>query len=89
MGIQPARVEPKFPLLVVESPGPSPGEECHGQANRRTADAHLLGRVRREHHLRRNPASLKKAEAVEGHARGALRWPRGGPEAVMLGAYGG
>jgi hypothetical protein len=23
------------------------------------------------------------------HARGALRWPRRGPEAMMLGAYGG
>jgi hypothetical protein len=31
----------------------------HGQANRRTAAAHLLGRVCRGHHICRNPAPLK------------------------------
>jgi hypothetical protein len=59
MGIQP-RVEPKFPFLVVGVSGTFSGGGPHGQANRRTAAAHLLGRVRRGHHVRRNPAPLKK-----------------------------
>jgi hypothetical protein len=44
---------------LLESPGPSPGGGRHGQANRRTAAAHLLGRVCRGHHICRNPAPLK------------------------------
>jgi hypothetical protein len=64
------RLEPKFPLLVVGVSGPSPGEDVHGQANRRTAAAHLLGRVRRGHHVRRNPAPLEKQKHRWGRARG-------------------
>jgi hypothetical protein len=37
---------------------PRPWGGRHSQANRRTANADLLGRVRRRHHVRRNPAPL-------------------------------
>jgi len=56
-------VEPKFLLLVIGVSGTFSGEDFGGQANRRTAAAHLLGRIRRGHHVRRSPASLKKCKA--------------------------
>ena len=85
------RVEPRFPLLVVGVSGTFSGGGRHGQANRRTAAADLLGRVRRGHHVRRNPAPLTKQKQSMGHARAVAPspCPRGGLEAVVLDAYGG
>jgi hypothetical protein len=60
---------------LLECPAFSGGGR-RGQANRRTAAAHLLGRVRRGHHVRRNLAPLKKQKQSMGHARAVL-WPPG------------
>jgi hypothetical protein len=62
---------------LLESPGPF-GEGCHGQASRRTAAAHLLGWVRRGHHVRHNPATLKSRWMRARYpALPARRGPRG------------
>jgi hypothetical protein len=47
------------------------GEETSWSGNRRTAAAHLLRRVHRGHHVRRNPAPLTKQKQSRGHARAA------------------
>jgi hypothetical protein len=60
MGACASTVEPRFPLLVVGFSGTHSWGGRHGQANRRTAAAELLGRVRRGHNVRRNSAPLAK-----------------------------
>jgi hypothetical protein len=54
----------------------------HGQAHPRIVAAYLHGRVRRQRHVRRNPAPLKAEVAIGGARRCPRPVCRGGPGAL-------